>query len=111
MSDLTVGMVFPRDDGYPAAKQPGGAGTPVTNFPQTSTVPQGVPEMVSGVPQVPMGLWVCTSGHWFNHWDVRCQGVAGVPSAFLVCPICSIIQRILTPFSLIYDDSNYILMA
>lgn len=67
-----------------------------------------------------VALFVSGCGHWFNHWDVR-DNDFNPPSfdvnftersAFMCCPLCSYIQRIVTPYDEIYDSiSNYILLA
>lgn len=58
-----------------------------------------------------LGLFVFGCGHWFNHIMVRSSVVAGVTSAVLQCPVCDYVQKIITPYSLIYDFSNEILLA
>lgn len=85
--------------------QPGGPGTNV--FPQQQQGEQ-------------VALWVAGCGHWFNHWDVR-ENNFNPPSfdvnytelsAFLLCPLCGFVQRIISPYDGIYDNiSNYILLA
>lgn len=109
--DPQVGAIFPRDDAYPVPQQPGGVGTAVTNMPQAGVVPQGVPEMVAGVPQIPMGLWIFGCGHWTNTIDVRRAAVGGVPSSIFCCPLCSYVARIVTPADSIMDDANFILQV
>ncbi len=85
--------------------QPGGPGTTV--YPQ-----QKFGEQVA--------LFVAGCGHWFNHWNVE-KNNFNPPSydvnfteisAFMLCPLCGYVQRIITPYDEIYDSvSNYILLA
>jgi hypothetical protein len=85
--------------------QPGGPGTIV--YPQ-----QQIGEQI--------GLWVEGCAHWFNSWDVRENAwnppsfifAYVVPSAFVLCPLCGYVQRIITPFDLIQDPvANPIIFA
>lgn len=102
-----LGELFlgPDRNGQPMWNQPGGPGTPV--FPQ-----QAFGEQVA--------LFVFGCGHWSNHFDVRDNNFNPPSfdvnfterSAFMCCPLCSYIQRIVTPYDEIYDSiSNYILLA
>ena len=94
---VLVGQIFKPDDAYPTFAQPGGIGTPT--FPQ-----QQVGELI--------GMWFAGCGHSFNHWMILCISLGCGQSALIECPICSYIQRIITPYSLIQDnEANYIIVA
>lgn len=94
---IVVGQIIVRDGSYPAPVQPGGIGTPVTSPVQTDGEK--------------LGLWVAGCQHWFNHWDVHTCALSGVQSALICCPLCSYVQRIITPYSDIHTDANMIIFA
>jgi len=97
MADFQVGQLYRNDGTTPQALQPGGIGTPVT-----------MPAQTDGEK---LGLWVFGCGHFFINIDVFSVSIGGVPSALLCCPVCLYIQRIVTPFTDIYNDANFILMG
>jgi hypothetical protein len=80
--------------------QPGGPGTLV--FPQ-----QQPGEMIA--------LFSFGCGHWFNNLEVVQESDgAGGEVAYLICPLCSYIQRAIDPAEDIYqfgDEPNAILIA
>jgi hypothetical protein len=92
-----IGELMPQDIGYAKPVQPGGIGTPVTAPIQT------VDELT--------GDFYFGCGHSLRSIDVQIQGLAGCPTAFLRCPICKYLQRIISPASALYSDSNAILIA
>jgi hypothetical protein len=94
---VTFGELLPPDDIVPKYSQPGGTGNPV--FPQQQ---QG--ELI--------GMWFAGCGHSFNNYMVTFRSIGCGPSALLQCPLCSWVQRVWTPASLIYDnEQNFILMG
>jgi hypothetical protein len=98
MADPFVGGLFPPDKEYPAAKQPGGPGTIVTD-----------PIQSDGEK---IGLFVAGCGHFFNSWMIQKIAVSGTASAVIGCPVCGYCQRIITPYDLINDNQvNPIIIA
>lgn len=91
-----VGEIFDPQDYNPKFTQPGGPGTAVFPAQQTGEL---------------VGMWFSGCGHSFNAWMVDCVAVAGVPTAVIMCPVCRFCQRLITPFSSIYDPANEIIMA
>lgn len=85
--------------------QPGGPGTPV--YPQQQ-------------PGEQVAMFVMPyCGHWTNNLQVTFNAFNPpsfeldfvVPSAFLLCPLCSCVVRIMTPASLYLDnEANFILL-
>jgi hypothetical protein len=90
----------PISAGVTVWTQPGGPGTLV--FPQ-----QQPGEMI--------GLFSFGCGHWFNNICVVFEADTDqVQVAYLICPLCSYIQRAIKPGSDIYGsgiDANAILTA
>ena len=94
-----------RVHGQPVWTQPGGVGT------------TGYPQQAPGEEVAMFVMPYC--GHWTNNFEVRFNAFNPpsfqvnyvVPSAFLLCPLCSCVVRILTPASLYLDDvANYIIL-
>lgn len=77
---LIVGGLYPHPDYLPQPTQPGGTGTPVTDPSQTVDEHQG--QFMPG----------CT--HSINTWMLIRDGVDGVPSDIVCCPMCGWIQQI-----------------
>lgn len=90
-----VGKIY-NPPGYdPAFTQPGGIGTPV--FPAQTTG-----ESVS--------YWIGPAcGHFFNSAEIRSATVGGVQVAVVGCPLCRLVFRIISPYSAIYQEANWIL--
>lgn len=72
--------------------QPGGPGTEV------------LPQQAPGE-QIALFSFGC--GHWFNNMEVvqESDGMGG-EVAYLICPLCSYIQRAIDPASDIYEFGN-----
>lgn len=81
----------------PPVVQPGGAGFPVTQPPQES--------------DAKIGRWIFGCGHSFNNMEVLKYQNGAQQSAFLCCPSCRYVQKIITPYSDIYLPENQILIA
>jgi hypothetical protein len=90
------GALLQTNDAYPPFLQPGGIGT--ATFPQ-----QQIGEK--------LGMWVASCGHFFNSWRVISQAFLGIYSAYISCPVCGFVQRIVTPQSLIHTDAFFIIIA
>lgn len=98
-STVQVGVIYnPEDASYrPRFTQPGGPGTVV--LPQQQ-------------PGEQIGLFVFGCGHWFNNMMVRETTYNWQAAAFLQCPVCDYLQRIVVPYSAIQNnDVNPILIA
>lgn len=97
-----VGCLFNYDTAagpngmYPVFKQPGGIGTPTQPAQTTSEI---------------LGLFIASCGHAFNNWNVASCAINGVQSAIIVCPLCGYCQRIIQPYSAIYDPANEFIIA
>jgi hypothetical protein len=114
-------LLQPPEEGYPAFTQPGGIGTPT--FPAQPSGEDGpVPDpahpgsflqpWTAGIPdELGQAMWVSGCGHWFNHWEVKEIASCGVQVGLMCCPLCGFIQRIISPYSAIQSDANYILVA
>lgn len=81
--------------------QPGGPGTTV--FPQQQ-------------PAEKVAMFVLGCGHWVNSFEVRIMAYQP-PSqpldkaAYVLCPLCGFVNRIIYPSSLLYDPiANYIVL-
>jgi hypothetical protein len=81
--------------------QPGGPGTEV--FPQQQ-------------PAERVAMFVFGCGHWANHLDIKIMGYMPPAqpldkAAYVLCPLCSFVNRIIYPTSLLYDPiANYIVL-
>jgi hypothetical protein len=92
-----VGQLLPGDGAYPVPHQAGGTGTPVTTWTNT--------------PGEKTGKFYPACGHSINSWDIHFLAAQGIPSAFICCPQCLYIQKILTPASQLYSQANQIIIA
>jgi hypothetical protein len=90
------GTLLQPNDSYPPFLQPGGPGT--ATFPQ-----QQIGEK--------LGMWAASCGHFFNSWMVLSRAYLGIFSAYICCPQCGFVQRIVTPQSLIHTDAFFIIIA
>jgi len=79
------------------AQQPGGIGTAVTD--PTQTVNEATGRFRPGC------------GHSINNYEVLQQSYAGCPAVLVTCPICSFLQKIITPASALHDPENDLLLA
>lgn len=101
-----VGQLYKNGlvNGLPVFTQPGGIGTTV--YPQA---PALFPQQYMGYPQVVMNypsLYVALCGHSFNCYEIFevIDPYAGVQVALCCCPVCSLIQEIISPYE---NYSNY----
>jgi hypothetical protein len=79
----------PVSAGVTVWTQPGGPGTMV--FPQEQ-------------PGERVGLWSLGCGHWTNHGEVvQESNGAGGQVAYVLCPLCSYIDKLYNPASLLDD--------
>lgn len=90
------GELLEPNDAYPLFLQPAGPGT--ATYPQ-----QPIGEK--------LGMFTASCGHFFNNWMVLNRAYLGIFSAYICCPICGFVQRILTPQNLIYTDAFYIIVG
>ncbi len=96
MPDPVIGQLFPSPSStYPAAKQPGGVGTAVTDPAQTINEKTG--------------YFFPGCGHSIRSWLITRVAIGGVPSALVQCPVCSYVQNIYTPASLL--DAQEIILG
>src|SRR5216117_4051272 len=94
-----VGTIYNPDDANyrPRFTQPGGPGT--MTFPQQAEGEK-------------LGLFVFPfCQHWSNQILVKRAAVGGIASAICCCPLCDMCVRIITPYDLIYQFQNEILLV
>lgn len=102
--NIQVGEVHKNNIAYPPAKQPGGLGTPVTDPKQQLGSPSPLKPDVLFPMNEYTGRFRAGCGHSFNNFEVLKEGIQGVPSAIIVCPLCKYVARIVTPYDLIHDN-------
>jgi hypothetical protein len=110
MADPVLGGLYkqPRE-GYPVFTQPGGPGTPTVPAQppiqevNTPTIPPYV-----GPPQEKLGRFFPGCGHSIMSFEIVLDSIAGSPAALVLCPLCSFIQNIYQPPSLL-DGQDIIL--
>lgn len=102
-----IGQLFfgGKVNGLQVWTQPGGTGTTV------------YPQQQPGQQVAMFAMPYC--GHWTNNIDIRIEiwnppsfeANFYQPAAFILCPLCSCVARIVYPPSLVYDIvSNYIVL-
>ena len=98
VGSYTIGQLTPQGNYvFGIAAQPGGPPNPVTDPAQTTDEHTG--DFYPG----------CS--HSIRSWDVKFAAVEGIPSALVCCPICGYLQKIITPASDLYNESNSIIFA
>lgn len=93
-TDLQVpilGEIYNPEDYRPRFSQPGGVGT--FTLPAESTG-----ELIA--------LWSFGCGHFSNHIMVTSGTSACQQAALLQCPLCDFLQRIIIPYSAVFDSNN-----
>lgn len=108
MADPVIGtLLYAHREGYPAFVQPGGPGTPV--FPSQPPTPQPPTEPPwVGPPQEHLGRFFPNCGHSIMSWEVASVTLAGAPALALICPLCSFIENLYQPPSLL-NQQEFIL--
>lgn len=96
-ADPVVGQLMGVYEAFPTPSQPGGAGTAVT-----------APTQAVGNET---GLFQPGCGHKITRYEVRKHLVGCQLSALLVCPLCSYLQRIITPYEDLNLPANALLIA
>lgn len=92
-----TGILYEQNRKYlPTFTQPGGQGTSVFPAQQTGEL---------------VGRFIAGCGHAFEAWTIYSDSCNGVQSAFLCCPVCNFIQQIFTPYNLIHQFPNEIIMG
>lgn len=107
MADPVIGTLLYQKEGYPPFVQPGGPGTPTSPTQPPQPQPPTVPVYV-GPPQEHLGRFFPGCGHSIMSWEVASVTVGGAPAKALLCPLCSYIQNIYQPPSLL-DSQEFIL--
>jgi hypothetical protein len=92
-----TGVLYEQNRNYlPKFTQPGGPGTAAFPAQQTGEL---------------VGQWTAGCSHSFQNWMIYADSCLGVQSAFICCPVCNYIQTILTPYDLIHQYPNDIIMG
>src|ERR1700683_533989 len=108
MADYQIGDLYSKNrEGNPKPIQPGGPGTIVTQPAQPSnTQYQSFTPATNPIPyneKAAMFFPLCS--HAIRCYEIIQCSWQGAPAAFLVCPMCNIIQDIYQPPSLILDTA------
>lgn len=108
MSSLPVlgSLLYPDWNGI-AWVQSGGPGTTV--LPGPNDGPFGYPVPGVNMQESGSGLWPSVCGHWLDTWEIFMgyDEVSNQNAAIVACPVCSCVNRIIIPYSNIYNTVTY----
>ena len=106
MSSFVIGSLYIPDYHGIAWSQPGGVGSAVLPGPNDGSF--GYPGNQLRMQESGSGLWVSSCQHWLDAWQIfRDVDNNGQSVAIIACPVCSNIQRVISPYEAIYDTIQY----